>query len=223
MPETKPASPWPSRMALVILGLALWFFTQWLIGTKDVPKDHIGDGLHTLTAPIFQYLLHHDAVANALLIGTSTIINFLAGFILFRAIFGPSLRPFVGLVLLFGLRQICQSLTSLPAPDAMIWRDPGFPGGLVTYGVSNDLFFSGHTAIAVYGAIELARLRGWMWKLLGVLIALIEISAVIILRAHYTMDVFAGIVTALWVQSLMSQFGPHLDRALARLTIRRAS
>ena len=40
----------------------------------------------------------------------------------------------------------------------MIWRNPGFPSLLVTYGVSNDFFISGHTAIAVLGAIAASKL-----------------------------------------------------------------
>src|SRR3974377_2570935 len=34
---------------------------------------------------------------------------------------------------------------------------PGFPSLLVTYGVANNYFFSGHTGIAVLGAAELVR------------------------------------------------------------------
>jgi PAP2 superfamily C-terminal len=72
----------------------------------------------------------------------------------------------------------------------------------VTYGVSNDYFFSGHTAIAVLAVIEIARLgRRWLTTL-GVLIALFEIATVLILRAHYTMDVFTGIVTGLYAAHL---------------------
>jgi membrane-associated phospholipid phosphatase len=84
----------------------------------------------------------------------------------------------------------------------MIWRHPGFPSLLVTYGTSNDLFFSGHTAIAVYGAMELGRL-GRRWAVLGMLIALFEMAAVLVLRAHYTMDVFAGAAAAVCVNLLM--------------------
>ena len=205
------------RLGLVIVGLGLWFFTQWLISGKGFPEHGIGDAVHTWTAGMNAYLLAHDGAANGLLIVSSTVINILAVFVLGRAIFGPSLRPFVGLVILFGLRQICQSMTALPAPEGMIWREPGFPGGLVTYGVSNDLFFSGHTAIAVFGAVELARLRGWGWKVLGVAIALFEVLTVLVLRAHYTMDVFTGIVTALGVQGAMAWVGPRMDQGLARL------
>ena len=46
----------------------------------------------------------------------------------------------------------------MPAPPGIIWRHPGFPSLFVTYAVGNDFFFSGHTALAVFGAIQLASL-----------------------------------------------------------------
>jgi hypothetical protein len=74
---------------------------------------------------------------------------------------GSSSRDgFLGLLTLYALRQICQGLCALPPPERMIWRYPGFPSLLVTYGTATDLFFSGHTAIAVYGAIELGHVGG---------------------------------------------------------------
>ena len=39
---------------------------------------------------------------------------------------------------------------------------------------------------------------------------------VLILRAHYTMDVFTGIVCALWVYSLSGTLAPWLDGTIAR-------
>jgi hypothetical protein len=72
----------------------------------------------------------------------------------------------------------------------------------VTYGVSNDYFFSGHTAIAVLGVTEIARLgRSWVTAL-GVGIVVFEVLTVLILRAHYTMDVFTGLVTGLYAAHL---------------------
>jgi len=133
------------------------------------------------------------------------------------AIFGSSVRPFLGLLLLFALRQVCQALCALPAPERMIWRNPGFPSLLVTYGTASDLFFSGHTAIAVYGSLELAHYAGIPGALLGIAIAVLEAAAVLILRAHYTMDVFAGAVTALWVWTAASMLAPGVDRALLDL------
>jgi len=214
-------SPWWLRAMLVALGLAAWFWTQSLIGQRAFPEKTVGDGLHALTAPAHQYLIDHPRVADGLLIISSAFIDLFAIFLLGRAIFGPTLRPFVGLLMLFALRQICQALCALPPPEAMIWRNPGFSSLVVTYGVANDLFFSGHTAIAVLGAIELARLgRRWL-GVLGAGIALFEVVTVLTLRAHYTMDVFTGAVTALMVAGIAAKISPWCDRVLAGLTGRK--
>jgi hypothetical protein len=202
------------RAIWVAVGLALWFWTQSLIGKREFAPG-VGDGVHAWTAPLHAWLLANPAWADALLIVSSAIIDLLGMFLLAWSIFGPSIRPFLGLLILFALRQACQALCALPPPEGMIWRDPGFPSLLVTYGVANDLFFSGHTAIAVFGAFELARL-GRRW-LVGVAVglALFEAVVVLILRAHYTMDVFAGAVTALWVSIMVGRIAPACDRLLA--------
>jgi len=118
------------------------------------------------------------------------------------------MRPLGALLLLFLFRQACQASCALPIPRGMIFRRPGFPSLLVTYDVANDFFFSGHTAIAALGAIELAQISPWL-GLAGALIALVEGATVIILRAHYTMDVLAAIAASwcafslsLWLQGL---------------------
>ena len=205
-----------SRALLVTAGLAAWFWTQRLIARRAFPEGRIGDRLLELTAPLNRRLHAHPRRADALLAGTSAVIDLLGIFLVARAIFGPTIRPFLGLVLLFALRQLCQGLCALPAPEGMIWRSPGVPSLLVTYGTSNDLFFSGHTAIAVYGSLELARVGGTAAAILGIAIVLVEAAAVIVLRAHYTMDVFAGAVTALWVWTVANALAPGLDRWMSQ-------
>jgi hypothetical protein len=203
------------RAALVTVSLGAWFWTQALIGKRAFPEGKIGDKILDLTAPINRFLWEHPRWANRLLIGTSALIDMLGIFLLALTIFGPSIRPFLGLLIIFALRQLCQGLCALPCPDGMIWRDPGVPSLLVTYGTASDLFFSGHTAIAVYGSIELGHYGGPLAAAAGIAIALIEVTAVLVLRAHYTMDVFAGAVTALWVWTVVSAVAPGLDLFLA--------
>jgi len=208
---------WAVRLGLVIAGLAGWFWTQRLIGQRAWPTGSIGDGVHQLTAPLNRYLHEHPRAADALLVTTSAIIDALGIFILARSIFGPTVRPFLGLLILYALRQICQGLCALPPPEGMIWRRPGIPSLLVTYGTATDLFFSGHTAIAVFGCVELARMGGPILPVLGVVVAVVEATAVLVLRAHYTMDVFAAIVTALWAVSAADVLAPGVDGALSAL------
>jgi len=152
------------------------------------------------------------------LIVSSLLIDLLGIFVVARGVLGPSVRPFLGLLMLFALRQVCQALCALPCPDGMIWRSPGFPSLFVTYGTASDLFFSGHTALAIYGCLELGLWGGPAFALLGALIALFEVAAVLILRAHYTMDVFTGVVAALWVFSVAGGLAPGLDSLLLSLS-----
>lgn len=210
-------APWPVvgvRVGLVVVGILLWFWTQAFLG-KRVPKVAyevpLSDGIHLLTARLHHRYATNEAAGNRLLILSSLVIDLLGAYLLCSAIFGESIRPFLGLVLVFGLRQICQVLCPLPAPSGMVWRYPGVPAVLVTYGTANDLFFSGHTSIAVYGAATLAGHWGTWGLVAGVLIALFEAVTVLVLRAHYTMDVFTGIICALWVYSLSEKLSPWVD------------
>jgi len=209
--------PWMLRALVVGAAIGGWFLTQSLISKRTPPSGGIDDGMHQLTAPLHDYLVAHTTAANVLMIISSEFIDALAIFVLIRAIFGPTIRPFVGLFMLFCLRQFCQMLVSLPEPHEMIWRYPGCPALLVTYGVATDLFFSGHTSVAVYGAIELSRM-GKKWLVLGVAIAIFEMLTVLTLRAHYTMDVFAALMTAFWVSGVSELIAPWCDRKLGALT-----
>jgi hypothetical protein len=184
------------RAGIIALALAGWFLSQSLIGSRGPGKGGIGDALHELSAPLHRYFSAHPRCANAVLIVSSALIDALGTFLIVASVFGPSIRPFTGLLILFVMRQACQSLCALPAPPGMIWRNPGFPSLLVTYGVANDFFFSGHTAIAVLGAIEIAILCPWWLGSAAAAIALFEAGVVLVFRAHYTMDIFAAVVAA---------------------------
>src|SRR3954464_5830364 len=188
---------WALRAGLVAGSLVAWVWTPSLLGRRAAAPGKIGDTLLDLTAPLNRYLRERPRAANALLIVTSALIDLLGLFLIGQAIFGPSARPFVGLLILFGLRQLCQGLCALPPPEGMIWRQPGFPSMRVTYGTATDLFFSGHTAIAVYGpavaaffcappaiavygCLELAHGGGPAAAVAGIACAFLEVSGVLV-------------------------------------------
>jgi hypothetical protein len=216
--QTANPRKWRALLArLVITGLvlAIWFWTQSLIGARTTPESGIGDALHNQTAGLNYYIAHNARAADALLIVSSALIDSLGLFLLARWLFGGSIRPFLGLFLLMTLRQVMQAICALPPPPNMIWHYPGFPSLLVTYHVAKDFFFSGHTAIAVFGAIELSRLRrNWLTSA-AVLLVIFEVATVLVLRAHYTMDVFTGLVAALWIARLSERISPRLDRLIS--------
>jgi PAP2 superfamily C-terminal len=205
------------RTAAIAVALGLWYWSQAQIGARGFPEGGLGDGLHQLTAGIHRGLTAVPLRADCLLVLSSLVIDAVGIFLVASTLFGPTVRPFLGLLSIFVLRQAMQALTALPPPEGMIWRDPGVPSMLVTYGVATDLFFSGHTAIAVWGGLEISRLRFPGAALLGLFVALFEATTVIILRAHYTMDVFTGVVVALLVNAYADRLARPIDQWLDRL------
>lgn len=217
MTQAENAGRWRGlllRLFATGIVLVLWFWTQALIGGRTAPASGIGDAVHDLTAGLNAYFSQNTAAANALLIVSSAFIDVLGLFLLGRWFFGGSVRPFLGLVMLIALRQVMQATCALAPPPGMIWHYPGFPSLLVTYHVANDFFFSGHTAIAIFGAIELSRFRRKWLTAAAIGIAVFEVATVLILRAHYTMDVFTGIIAALWVAQIIEAISPRIDRLM---------
>ena len=205
-----------SRVIVAAIGILAWFGTQALIGHRPIASSGIGDVLHVFFTPLNQYLIENPRAANGLLIVSSGLVDLLAIFVLAEWLFGRSVRPLLGLAMLLGLRQLMQVLCALPEPSSMIWHYPGFPSLLVTYGVANDFFFSAHTAIAAFAATELARLGPRWLKGLAFFSVVFEATTVLVLRVHYTMDVFTAIVTALYVAHITERISPGLDQRLAR-------
>lgn len=161
----------------------------------------ITDEVHRLTGFINTYLNEHKPISTILLILTSLEVDILTLFIFFHSIFSKSARLVIGLVILMLLRQICQMLVLLPFPQGLIWYDPHFPTLFVTYEVRNDFFFSGHTALVTYAATAIRQIYKkqkyivfFTWGLI-----LFQCSVVLVLRAHYFMDVFAAFFVALVV------------------------
>lgn len=205
---------WPTigiRAALVAGALVIWYWTQALIGRRKTSGDRIGDVIHDLTAGWHRYLTENRRAANSALIISSLFIDVFGLTLIVSGIFGPTFAPALGMILLFIMRQICQGLCPLPPPPGVIWRDPGVPSLLVTYGVSNDLFFSGHTALAVLGALHIAHIAPLWLGIAAVLVAVGEVLVVLALRAHYTLDVLAGIFAAFVAADVASRLAPTLD------------
>ena len=71
-----------------------------------------------------------------------------------------------------------------------------------------------HTAISVLGALQLIHVAPPWLAVAGVTIAAGEAVTVIVLRAHYTMDVFAALFAAWGADVIAQHLSPTLDRWL---------
>jgi hypothetical protein len=214
------------KILIAIFAFLVWIFTQKRIGNRlSSSTDGFSDLILNRTAPINQWLHNTPKASQFLLISSSLIIDALGLFLIYQGIWGESIRPLLGLVFVFSLRQVCQFMIHLPAPKGMIWNDPGVPSLFVTYKVSNDFFFSGHTALAVLGALELfiwgtnstTHINSTVWIFIAGFICLYEIVVVLILRAHWSLDVISGALAALWIHEMSKMLAPTLDHLLSSL------
>lgn len=203
------------KALLAILAIVGWLWSQKWLGQKIKKNSgQIDDLILDLTAPLNKYLNQNKKISDFLLISSSLIIDLLGLYLIFQGILGETIRPLISLLIVFSLRQLNQFFTSLPVPPGMIWHDPGVPSLLVTYKVSNDLFFSGHTALATLGMLELLQIGNPYLSLLAGLIFVYEVLVVIFLRAHWTMDIFTGAVVAALVFAGSDPLAVSLDSLL---------
>lgn len=190
------------RFTFLIFGLNFWYASQKLISSQKLNNNAIGDGLLDFLDPVNTFLHDNPSHARYLIIISSFFIDVFGLFIIDSTLFGKSIHVGISLFILFIFRQISQVLCALPAPNKMIWFDPGIPSLFVTYHVTNDFFFSGHTAVAVLGAIEVYNTFPIWISIFAVFIAIFEMFTVLAMKAHYTMDVFMAIASAFLAYSI---------------------
>lgn len=214
------------RTVITAICIFFWHSTQQFLGRRvcvsagNTGSPTIHDEVHWSTSLLHAKLAASPKVADILLAVSSVVVDCLGLFLFGLAIFGPTFEPVIGMVLLFVLRLLAQLLCHLQPPKGIIWRSPGIPSLFVTYDVQNDLFFSGHTAFAVYAACVLHSLLGNSVGIsVGITLVAFQIATVLILRVHYTMDVFTGVFCALYVYEVSHRFSPLIDNLLQTMVI----
>ena len=169
--------------------------------------------LQIWTGGINEYLGSHASAADALLIAHSFLGDAVIIFLFAISIRQATVRPILPLFLLLVLRQLLQITVSLPLSSGLIWRYPGFPSLFSNYSISGDFYFSAYVGIGILGMAEAVRSRK-KWPIAALFaLVLFQAFADIVLRSHYTTDVYTSIVTAIAV-SLASR---HLYAPIERL------
>src|SRR5260370_17103695 len=107
------------RLLVTGIVLALWFWTQSLIGARTAPASGVSDALHNVTAGLNSYFARNAPAANALLIVRSGLIDALGFFLLGRCVFAAIVRPFLGRFLLTTLRPPIPPFSAFPPPPTL--------------------------------------------------------------------------------------------------------
>jgi hypothetical protein len=180
------------RTLLLVSAFAGYFLVQRLLARKRPDTGAVRDHLHELFTPWLEWIERDPRRGDRLLIASSLLIDATVLFLIACILLTSGLRVLAALSGLFALRALCQAACDLPPPQRMFWRNPGVPSLFVTYGTHHDFYFSGHIAVSVFGAAQLAVLLGpWGW-VAGAGVTTAQALSMLTMRQHYTMDVVAG-------------------------------
>jgi hypothetical protein len=208
------------RLVVILACLAGWYESQSFISSRPFKVNKvIYDNIHGMTEGINDYLSENQNLTDNLILISSFIVDFFGIWIIVTSIVGKTFRPFVSLLIVMIMRQLCQLMIQLPAPESMIWRSPGTDSIFVTYDVSNDFFFSGHTALCIVAAIELFRMspnnlpsRIFIF-FLALCFCVFEIGIILVLHSHWSIDVFAAIIAARYATMISKRYSNAIDTA----------
>jgi len=187
-------------IGLIVLW-GLWHTSQKYISSYKLLNIGSGDGIYDvllenkITNTMNNFLMNNRFVARCLFIISSALIDICMIYLFFYTIYYNNYIHIIRLICGLCLRQLCQFLVSLPIPKNQIWYHPGISSLFVTYGVTNDYFFSGHTYISIVCTIMFSSFDSYCMILFGLLFSVLQIGLVIITHSHYTMDIYAAVTT----------------------------
>lgn len=189
------------RLYGVILSFFFWLFSQRFLSFISADNKLIDRLINNpWTNQMNQYLRNRRTLCKYIFIFTSLLIDSSYVFMIYRTLFFNESRHYYLMICGLFFRQICQFFARMPHPQDVIWFDPGFPSLCVTYGVSNDYFFSGHTYCAlVFGSMYME--MGYPG--FAIFLVTTEISVIIFFKAHYFVDIYAATMTFLFLQHVM--------------------
>ena len=94
----------------------------------------------------------------------------------------------------------------------MAWRSPGFFSFTVPYEHTRDFFFSGHTGGITIIFTEMYKLRFGVPGVISFLALIFMMNMLLLTRVHYSIDIIAGFLFAIWFYRISERILYYTDR-----------
>ena len=184
------------RVASIIIGMSAVLSSS--IAGVGIPNENVEcmkDTLFDLTAGLNSFFVSNDLARHILLIFSSSMIDFqYIYFCVHFLLWGKSGRPIVFLVIFYAFRAFIQGMFMMKFPEGMVWDYPGIPSITISYGYTSDFFFSGHVGIMTFITLEHHKHKNSQMMGLAAFGILFEFFTMVVLRGHYSIDLFSGII-----------------------------
>ena len=111
----------------------------------------------------------------------------------------------------YGFRFMLQCSFTLPYPVGYAWDYPGFPSATIKYGRSNDFFFSGHMGCCAMLIMEYWSCEFYKMTILTCFAMICNFTMLIVLRSHYSVDLFSGFIYGHYVWIMCQRYNILLN------------
>ena len=222
MPEELRRSTKIISLAVVLLyGTLLYllansFFAVW---SQSYSSVSFTDYAHDAVVNFTNFLSQHRWARSFILGFDSFLIDVCAaGVIVLWMVYGVSKSLLFSIVIFYSIRTLGMSFCQWPLPKFIVFEDPGFPSLLVSYAMTNDLYFSGHTGIMTILVLETwLYYRSPAFFALALFALLYTVFTLAVLQAHFINDILIGFVTAVWIQQLIYRYRYSLTIHVLRI------
>lgn len=205
----------------VLTGVMVWFWHagQQLVRSYTAPLRIVSDIAladlgHALFGPVRAYVVA-TGLAPALHTAQLAVTDAVVVTLIVFAIFGPTVRGSLALLLAALCRSVAQTLTPFVAVPATILLPPRtFPtlfGNVATHETS---FFAPHVAVAVIALLAASASRSaWRARLMAVatVAAAFQVTAALTLHTSWSIDVFVALTIAVAAFRASRLVAPTLD------------
>lgn len=172
----------------------------------------LNDKLMKLTDPINQFLIENEKGRKAFTIISSLLIDLVfLGLMTYWILFVRSWRVVVAYLCFYLTRMLVQAMFILSFPEGYTFLDPGFPSLFVSYAKTSDFFYSGHIAMPLIAGLEFLKNQMVPCAIVCFCVSLLEGSFMLFTRAHYSIDLVAGLIFAHYFYLLADKYIHYLD------------
>jgi len=194
-----------------VIFLSVNSITTFAIVNEDITC--IVDKVQNATTAINEFFKENVVFRNVLMIIVSLMLDF-SIFIMSYCwiIYGKNWRPILTVFMFYVLKIICQNLMFMKYPETMIWEYPGFPSFAVSYYKTADFFYCGQIGLFLIIAIELWHFDFKVFSIIAYVGIVFHFFMMIVLRGHYFIDLFSGLVAAHYFHILSEHFHPYLNK-----------
>jgi len=212
-PSTK--EPVVRQHQWIRFGIFLFCLTFIFLGRAALP-DHpvptiVDRAMESLEFINF-YVMDRPRLRDAMLIGCTFFMDvmfFATG--IYWILYGNSSRIIVSILFFYATRAAVQQMFYCPYPKHYFWDDPGFPTLVVPYGRSSDFFFSGHVGFVTLCTSEWIKHKQYLVASILALGGLYTVFILLVYQAHYSIDIFTGMVVGSWIFLLVDKFKEDFD------------